>query len=417
MSATTADLTRIVGSALDALGQTRIGIAVSGGGDSVALLDLAVNWARRSGAAILAVTVDHGLRAASAREAQDVAALCARLGVDHEVLHWTGWDGTGNLQDQARRARYALMTGWAERKNIPSIALGHTATDQAETVLMRLGRGSGVDGLSAMAPRVLRHGIEWVRPVLSVERQVLRDYLTERGLPWVDDPSNDDPGYDRIKARQALQVLQGLGITVAGLAETAARLSVARYALMVQTHEAAVRMARVEDGDVVFDRAAFLALPEEINRRILSQALVWVASADYGPREATLTEARGAIAEGRSTALHGCRVVTGAASVRVTREYEAVKTAACRPDQVWDGRWRVKGPQEQGLEVRALGEGGLGLCPDWRATGRKRVSLLSSPSVWRGEDLVAAPLAGRGAQWSVELTQDIIHFPFTILSH
>lgn len=199
----------------------RLGVAVSGGGDSLALLHLMHDWARANGSDLRAVTVDHGLRAAAPGEAAQVARLCADLGLPHDTLHWTGWDQSGNLQAEARRARYRLMAGWARGHDLQAVALGHTLDDQAETVLMRLARGSGVDGLSAMAGRRDDLGMRWLRPLLAIRRDDLRAFLSGLGVDWVDDPSNADTRFDRIKTRQALAQLAGLGIDAEGLADTA----------------------------------------------------------------------------------------------------------------------------------------------------------------------------------------------------
>jgi tRNA(Ile)-lysidine synthase len=118
----------------------RLGIAVSGGGDSIALMHLLHRIASDEGVALFAATVDHGLRAESADEARTVAKQAAALGIPHDTLRWQGWDGAGNLQDHARQARYALLKEWAKRNDISAIALGHPADDQAETLLMRLAR-------------------------------------------------------------------------------------------------------------------------------------------------------------------------------------------------------------------------------------------------------------------------------------
>ncbi|MEL6211659.1 MAG: tRNA lysidine(34) synthetase TilS, partial [Pseudomonadota bacterium] len=146
-------------------GAQDVAIAVSGGSDSVALLVLMAELAKRADLRPVAISIDHGLREAAKDEVQFVMALCGRLGVPHHVENWRGWDGRGNLQDAARQARLELITDWAQASGISTVALGHTANDQAETVLMRMARGSGVNGLSAMAPRRLRQGITWVRPL------------------------------------------------------------------------------------------------------------------------------------------------------------------------------------------------------------------------------------------------------------
>jgi tRNA(Ile)-lysidine synthase len=228
-----------------------LGLAVSGGGDSVAMLCLA----HEAGLPLRVVTVDHGLREGSAGEAAWVAELCATLGVRHDILRWTGWDRSGNLQDQARRARLSLMADWAQTEGIGQIALGHTRDDQAETVLMRLGRRAGADGLSAMAPRRGFLDVDWLRPLLTVGREDLRAYLRARGQDWIDDPSNEALRFDRVKVRRALAVLEPLGIGPMVLAEVAAQMAEVRAALDVQTAEAARVWARVDRGDVLIDRA------------------------------------------------------------------------------------------------------------------------------------------------------------------
>src|SRR5690606_22697748 len=162
---------------------------------------LAAQWSRGHTVQLHCVTVNHGLRPDAAAEAAMVASASATLAIPHHTLHWTGWDRQGNLQDAARRARSALIRDWAMAHDISLILLGHTADDQAETVLMRLARGSGVDGLAGMS--VHRGGTPAIlRPLLGLHRQTLRDWLSAQGVTWADDPSNDDSRYDRIKARQ-----------------------------------------------------------------------------------------------------------------------------------------------------------------------------------------------------------------------
>jgi tRNA(Ile)-lysidine synthase len=173
-----------------------------------------------SGWNVRAVTVDHRLRAEAADEAAFVAEVCARLGVHHDTLVWEHEEITGNLMDQARRARYRLMADWARHAGIAKVTLGHTADDQAETFLMALGRGTGLDGLVGMRVSFMREGVEFIRPFLVVTRAELREFLAARNVGWVDDPTNADDRYTRIKARNALQVLEPLGISAERLGET-----------------------------------------------------------------------------------------------------------------------------------------------------------------------------------------------------
>ena len=390
-----------------------LGLAVSGGGDSVALLLLALD----AGLQVRAVTVDHGLRPEAAAEAAWVSRLCAGLGVPHDILQWRGWDGSGNLQDQARRARLSLIADWARAAGLGAVALWHTQDDQAETVLMRLARRAGVDGLSAMTGRRRALGMIWLRPLLWVSRDDLRADLRARGQAWIEDPSNDMLRFDRVKARQALAHLAPLGMTPAVLAGVADQMRSARTALDHQTEVAARQIARIEGGDVVMDRTGFQEQPFEIRRRLLVGALGWVGSADYGPRAASVRALLAAIGAGRGGTLSGCRVTLQRTTLRVAREWQAVRGTAAAPGQLWDRRWLVTGPEFKGLEVRALGEAGLCAVGDWRRSGLPRATLLASPSVWRDEVLVAAPLVRNAPGWTARLADGADGFFLSLLSH
>ncbi len=389
----------------------RIGVAVSGGGDSVALLHLSAQCFPRE--SLFAATVDHGLRAEAAQEADAVASLARDLGVAHDILPWLGWDGRGNLQDRARRARYGLLAEWAGSNDIPMIATGHTRDDQAETVLMRLARASGVDGLSAMPVQGVVQGVTVIRPLLTRSRAELRAYLRRQRVAWAEDPGNRDLTYDRIKARKALAALHPLGLTAQALAQVAANMRSARDALEHQTAAAARQIARIDGGDVIFDAAMFRALPDEIARRLLGCAIVWVGGGEHPPRRVPLQAARAQL----SGTLGGCRIMMHRDSVRIAREYEAVKAARAAPDQVWDGRWRLHGPFTADDEIAALGPEGLAQCPDWRESGRPRAALLASPAVWRGGHVIAAPLAVDTDGWRAERIGGREDFLASVLSH
>nr|WP_207186918.1 tRNA lysidine(34) synthetase TilS [Rhodovulum imhoffii] len=385
-----------------ALGQppAHLGVAVSGGGDSLALLLLLREATPET--RLHAVTVDHDLRPESAEEAACVGRICAGLGVVHRVLRWQGWDGQGNLQDAARRARYGLIRDWARGTGLTAVALGHTADDQAETLLLRLARGSGVDGLSAMAAQRDHGGLAWLRPMLTLRRADLRLYLQDRGQVWIDDPSNEDARFDRVRARRLMEAMTPLGLTAGGLIATAGRMSMAREALDWLADHAAHAMTP-DRGDVVVDLAALSGFPRETRLRLLAEGLCYVSSAIYRPRFSALEAADRSVTEGRAHTLHGVLMRPCKAGVRLIREYNAVREVRAVPGRLWDRRWRLKGPPVQGLEVRALGESGLAVCEGWRETGLPRESLLASPALWAGGQLVAAPLAGLENGWQAAL--------------
>lgn len=391
-----------------------IALAVSGGGDSVALLHLAHSVAAGSGRPLHAVTVDHGLRAESAHEAARVAAICKALGVPHDTLRWEGWDGQGNLQARARAARYALIADWARAQGIGTILLGHTRDDQAETFLMRLARTAGVDGLSGMAARFPRNGVTWCRPLLGTDRATLRAFLRGIGADWIEDPSNDDSRFERVRARAALAALAPLGIDAATLARVSQHMDEARDALDACAAGLSQSMVRQDHGDLVVDWDGLAAHPLDLRRRILVAALVWIGTAAYPPRREDILSllAEGGM-DGQRT-LMGCILRQERGGLRIFREFNAVRDLRCATDAVWDGRWRLEGPHDPALCLAALGEAGLRLCPDWRETGRARASLLASPAIWRGDRLVAAPLAGWGQGWIARIVAD---FHDTALSH
>lgn len=372
-----------------------IGVALSGGGDSTALLHLCL----AAGYRVEAVTVDHRLRPESAAEAAAVGAACQALGVRHEVRVWEHGPVAGNLMDAARRARMRLIADWALGRGIGVVALGHTRDDVAETVLMGMARSAGVAGLSGLRPAWEEAGLQVVRPLLAAGREELRDWLRAAGLAWIDDPSNENDRFVRVKARKALTALGPLGITAERLAEVADNLARAQEALAVQV-EAAGSWVEERAGALRFDAAVWDA-PAEVQRQVVVAGILWLSRAEYPPRAAEVGRIVAALAGGGDATLAGCRVRKG----WLMREPRAVGGPVA-VGALWDGRWIVEGPAG---EVRALGAEGLGQVTGWRTLGLPREVLLVTPGVWDGDKLLAAPTAGLSAGWTVRLQR-----PFTL---
>ncbi|MBE3639999.1 tRNA lysidine(34) synthetase TilS [Mangrovicoccus algicola] len=401
--------------ALAAAGPGPVGLAVSGGSDSTALLHLAL--AAAPGRDWRVVTVDHGLRPEAAAEAAGVARAAAALDLPHETLRWTGWDGSGNLQDAARRARQSLIGDWARRAGIAAVCLGHTMDDQAETVLMRLARGSGVDGLSGMSERRQALGILWLRPLLGLRRAALRDWLAAQGIGWVDDPSNADPRFDRVRARRLLADCAGLGISAEGLAATASRMAAARDVLGAAALAAAERLASVSCGAVTLAPELW-QVPDETRWRLIAGAACFVSGNPYRPRLAALQAAEAAAREGRNHTLHGCLMLPGRAGLRIQPEPRALAGRRAGAPGDWEG-WRVTGPAAPDVQVAALGQAGLAQMPQWRDSGLPRVLAEVTPGLWRGEMLVAAPVLAQGdaGSWRAVALRDRDAFMRTFISH
>jgi len=272
-------------------------LAVSGGPDSIALMWLAARW-RRSlsrGPALTVVTIDHGLRREAAREAREVKRLAAELGVPHRTLRWRGAKPTTGLPAAAREARYRLLAQAARAAGASHVLTAHTRDDQAETLLMRLLRGSGLAGLSAMASLSERDGIVLARPLLEVPKAQLIATLQRAGIGFADDPTNRDTAFTRPRLRALLPLLAAEGGDARTLVRLAARLARANAAVDLLA-DGAERFLRLRDRDVApqagvrsFEASAFAGLPEEVRLRLLLRAID--ALGHEGPAELGKVEA------------------------------------------------------------------------------------------------------------------------------
>jgi len=256
-----------------------LALAVSGGADSMALL--ALGHAACPGR-VIAATVDHGLRPAAADEAAMVAAWCARAGVPHATLHADRAIGPSDIQAEARAMRYTLLAAWASAAGATALATAHHADDQAETFLMRAARGSGPAGLAGIRAHRMLGGIALIRPLLGWRRAALRALVEEAGIPFVDDPSNDDMKYERVRVRQLLAAETWLDPLQ--LARAAAHAGEADAALA----DLADRLWR-DHAVVGADGKVQLTLPDvprELRRRVARRAIEHVRRASAIDRPA-----------------------------------------------------------------------------------------------------------------------------------
>lgn len=300
-----------------------VALAVSGGGDSMALMWLAAGWAKetRQPPRLSVLAVDHGLRQGSAEEADWVAGQARELGLDAAVLAWQGAKPATGVQARAREARYELLIGWCVDHGAGALVTAHSLDDQAETFMMRLARGSGVDGLAGMrASREDRVAI--LRPLLAVGRARLRRTLVEAGVRWLEDPSNSDPRFERVRWRKALALVEREGLAPAMIALSARRLERARQALELATLRLERAAVTHEARQATFPLAAVQGEPEELVVRLLRRLIMRYGAGDEAPELSALERLSAWIAAGvgGGRTLAGCRITRRKDKVRISRQ-------------------------------------------------------------------------------------------------
>jgi tRNA(Ile)-lysidine synthase len=323
-------------------------LAVSGGPDSTALMILAARWAKRLERApkLIAVTVDHGLRAEAAREAAAVKRLAKALGVAHRTLRWRGKKPKSGLQEAARVARYRLLADVAVRAGYGHILTAHTLDDQAETILFRLARGSGLTGLAGMAralplPIGARASLFLVRPLLHLPKARLVATLKAERIGFSDDPSNQDPRFARARLRGLMPDLAREGLDARGLARLAARVRRAEAAIEFAVGAARAALAPgpwPARGPITFATARFADLPAEIGLRLLGRAVA--QTGDEGPVELGKLEA---LYEALRLAPARLRRTLAGAQITLDKDRLTVERAPAR---------RSRGPRPQGGKAR-----------------------------------------------------------------
>ena len=352
----------------------RIAAAVSGGPDSLALCLLADRWARAREGTAYALTVDHRLRPESGAEAAQVRRWLTARGIAHRTLRWHGARPVTGLQEQARAARLALLTGWCRRVGVLHLLLGHQREDQAETALQRLVHGSGIDGLAAMAPVRLAMepaggGVRLLRPLLPVSRDALIATLARWDQPWIDDPTNRDTRYARPRLATALARLGAEGLNAERLAKAATRAAGDRSALDELCTDLLAACARPSPaGFVILDLSVLRRAPSALAVRALGCVVTTVSGSAYPPRQERLERLAHRLLDDnvKAATLGGCRVVPQRdRRILVCREPSAAsEVRPLAPDEsaLWDGRFVVSLGRSAGAgpyTVRRLGTDGL----------------------------------------------------------
>jgi tRNA(Ile)-lysidine synthase len=361
---------------------------------------LAARW--KSPVKFSVLTVDHGLRPESGREAQQVVTWARGLGFDAHKLSWRETKPATGLQAQARKARYRLMAQWCARHEADGVVSAHTLDDQAETFLMRLARGSGSEGLSAMARDTIVHGVRVLRPLLEIRREKLRVFVKGEGQAFFDDPSNDDTRFERVRVRKAQLALSRAGITPQALAMAARRMGRAREALERSTDGLQGQCVTFEnEGHAIVDLAAFAAAPEEIRLRLLARLFARIGGSSDRPELSAIERFGAWLAggEGQARTLGGCRVKRRHGSFIIGRESgRMAKTPiAIRPGetQLFDERFRVRLEASKGQTMMLLPLGlakGAGLVK--RPKNLPEFVFRTLPALVVGDDVALVPHIG-----------------------
>lgn len=383
----------------------RLAVGCSGGPDSMALTYLLRNWSADRSVPFTALIVDHGLRPEASEEADRVASWLGERGVEAVVLRHEGARPRSNIQARARRMRYDLMRDWCLTHGVPVLAVAHHLEDQAETFLLRLARGSGVDGLSAMAPVTDVPGdpyrtVTLIRPLLDIPRDEVHASLVQSEWPYVDDPSNRNIRHARVRMRNLAGMLAMEGLDAKRLAGTAKTMRRARIALERATNGFLAAHAFVDPhGFAGIERQAFIDLDEEPALRVLTSVLRFVSGRDYPFRLERLEKLAAALRDepppGPRT-LGGCKIETRGEHVLVCREASAIgPPTAAQPRILWDGRFRLDLTGDlAGVTVGKLGAEGVRQARAMGLTGSRFEHLPGAaratlPSLWRGDRLLA----------------------------
>lgn len=289
-----------------------VAVAVSGGADSMALTLLAAGWAQEAGIRLTALTVDHGLRVEAAAEATQVQHWLAQRGIACEVLRVSEPIGGANLQEKARNARYHVLAGWCHAHGVAHLLLAHHAEDQLETVLLRLIRASGVEGLAGMRSVSERHGITLLRPLLGTSKAHLRAVLDAWGQPWLEDPSNRSAAFARNRMRPVAEALAAEGLDAARVALLTSQLAMTADHLHAEVAAWLCAHARYHGQEACVALDAWRHVPREIGWRALRQLIMEAGTARKPPRSENLLPLFEALAAGHMTkprTLGGCLLV------------------------------------------------------------------------------------------------------------
>jgi len=375
-----------------------LAVAVSGGADSLALTLLAARWARARGGQVVGLTVDHGLRPEAAAEAAQVGLWLAARQILHVILPWIGEKPLNGLQEAARQARYGLLRQACAQRGILHLLVAHQREDQAETLLLRLGRASGLDGLAAMSAVTALPECRLLRPLLEVPRAALESWLRSQGQEWIDDPSNHSERYGRVRLRNLAPLLEAEGLSAEALSSSARRLGRARVALEQGVADLSAHCLELQlAGYGWLAPDPWRAAPEDLRLRLLAGLCRMIGGGIHPPRQDRLERLEAELFTGLTArrSFDGCLLTPSRGRILVCREPGRVGAALAvtgARSLLWDDRHSLTLTGEGGGRIEALGADGWAEIKD--RVGKNpppRLAALTFPALKDAEGVSAVP--------------------------
>jgi len=372
-----------------------LAVAVSGGMDSLALLLLAHEFAQKRGSYVIGLTVDHGVRPESKEEASRVGQWAQERGIQHVILEWVGDKPLSRLQEKARKARYALLTEWCKQYQISTLLLGHHQQDQEETFWLRLSSGSGLDGLAGMKAQVVRDGVVFLRPLLDIPKERIKETLVGKNQEWIEDPSNQTPHFFRGRLRhffheeglsppRLLQVMKKLQLDADFIQESLKKA----IETTVQVHN---------NGYLTVDKKSFNELHPAISKRVLAFLVQWFSNTDYAPRSTQVIGILDKIKKESPFTAGGIYWTSSREEIFLSREKRAIKDAfvvsQLHEKTLWDQRFWID-PRLSHYVSKESVIGALGSVPGLKKELTTSVlprAWPTLPALWEKGKVVAIP--------------------------
>jgi len=387
-----------------------IALAVSGGPDSTAMMQIAALSKKLKNSNVTVIVIDHGLREESKNEANIVCKNAKLFGFKFKILKWDGVKPKTRIQEIARKTRYKLMTSWCKKKGIEKLFLAHHLDDQVETFLMRLGKGSGVDGLAVMDFVTETSSLKLVRPFLEIPKTRFIEILGITNLEWISDPSNFNSDYKRSRIRKILPILSKEGINSKQIGLVIKRMRSAKDALNSQTNTLLKKyLSNVDNVAYFLNKELFKdAKEKEILLRVLEKIFMNISGSIYPPRRNKLENILSWILENNNVK---AKTLTGVVVRKRKSEFifyrepdDCYKSVNIRPltsrYSCWDDRFFLKANKSNNLQIRALGDVGITILKEekiLKRQGFQNVPLSAwktVPGVWSKKRLISVPTLG-----------------------